>query len=377
MSNETDPVTLEHFPVSRGVLLNTKMYNAKGLVQGLQAGVRFVPHTRRPFTNENIRRIMAKAGPFNPSSMKITLQNINRVLRNGTLARSYNSIHNVNKSYFKTAFDAWASQSKISPRTARALYDAIQVKSKMDFSTAVDDIVRALGSQSFMKKRKKFAMIVDLDTAPGNAALFTPGSSLLLAGAVIRGLQRMPDVVVTVRDGSVVNKRQFQRAMREGIRNFVYVDDAAFTGEQKSHVVRELQSMFVEYATSEKFMSSFNLWLSIAFATPRARARIAKSVTIRWHDDAILSEFLKETRLNFTGLILHRHVAQELGPVRLPAAARIELWHRLRKENRRSGPSMTILAHKVPNRWSFGAGLARALESSMPSGAWAAANRRV
>jgi hypothetical protein len=306
-----------------------------------------------------------------------SLQNINHALRNGTLARSYNSIHNVNKSYFKTAFDAWASQSKISPRTAHALYDAIQVKSKIDFSNAVDDIVRTLGSQNFMTKRKKFAMIVDLDSM-GGKTLFTPGSSLRFAGAVIRGLQRMPDVVVPVHDGINVSNGQFQRAMKEGIRNFVYVDDAAFTGEQKSHVVRKLQSMFVNYVTSEKFKSSFNLWLSIAFATPRASARIAKSVNLHREDTAILNELLNgNQRMNFKGLALRPYVVQVLGPVRLPAAARIELWHRLRKENRGSRPSMTILAHKLPNTWSFGVGLAKALESSMPPGAWAAANWRV
>ena len=69
MSNRPDPITLEHFPKSRGMRLGAEMYNAHGLARMIEQGgawSRLVPHTRQPMTNAQIERIMRLAGMHQP-----------------------------------------------------------------------------------------------------------------------------------------------------------------------------------------------------------------------------------------------------------------------------------------------------------------------
>jgi Zn-finger nucleic acid-binding protein len=61
-SPDPDPISLDHFPMSRGVWLNKKIYNATHLSKMLKAGQSTVPHTRRPLTFDEIDTIMYLSG---------------------------------------------------------------------------------------------------------------------------------------------------------------------------------------------------------------------------------------------------------------------------------------------------------------------------
>ena len=64
MSTEPDMISLEHFPSTRGVMLNTKLYNAATLARHLKTGKKNVPHSRRQLTEAEYERIMHKAGRY-------------------------------------------------------------------------------------------------------------------------------------------------------------------------------------------------------------------------------------------------------------------------------------------------------------------------
>ena len=62
MSTEPDMISMEHFPSKRGVMLNTKLYNAATLARHLKTGKVNVPHSRRKLTEAEYENIMRKAG---------------------------------------------------------------------------------------------------------------------------------------------------------------------------------------------------------------------------------------------------------------------------------------------------------------------------
>ena len=63
MSKEPDAISLERFPISRGVLLNTKLYDAAELSRMIsRTGDYRIPHSRRHVTQSELINIMYKAG---------------------------------------------------------------------------------------------------------------------------------------------------------------------------------------------------------------------------------------------------------------------------------------------------------------------------
>lgn len=62
LSPDPDPISMDHFPLSRGVWLNKKIYNASQLSRMLKAGQYTVPHTRRPLTFDEFNTIMYVSG---------------------------------------------------------------------------------------------------------------------------------------------------------------------------------------------------------------------------------------------------------------------------------------------------------------------------
>jgi hypothetical protein len=78
MSPEPNVISLEHFPVSRGVWLNKKLYDASRLSQMIaRTGKAFVPHTRRQITEDELIDIMYKAG------RRLDQENIDRFRHHG------------------------------------------------------------------------------------------------------------------------------------------------------------------------------------------------------------------------------------------------------------------------------------------------------
>lgn len=62
MAPDADPISLDHFPMSRAVWLNKKIYNAAFLSRMLKADRYIVPHTRRRLTPDEINTIMFMSG---------------------------------------------------------------------------------------------------------------------------------------------------------------------------------------------------------------------------------------------------------------------------------------------------------------------------
>lgn len=63
LSKEPDVISLEHFPISRGVLLNKKLYDAAKLSRMIaRTGDYRIPHSRRHVTQSELINIMYKAG---------------------------------------------------------------------------------------------------------------------------------------------------------------------------------------------------------------------------------------------------------------------------------------------------------------------------
>lgn len=52
-----DPITLAPFGKSRGIRLNTKLYSKNAILQAMNHGMRFVPHTRRALTPNELRAL--------------------------------------------------------------------------------------------------------------------------------------------------------------------------------------------------------------------------------------------------------------------------------------------------------------------------------
>ncbi len=69
LSDEPNMISLERFPVSRGITLNTKLYNARGLSQSIKRGDLKVPHSRRKLTADEINKIMSLTGRKRSSRM--------------------------------------------------------------------------------------------------------------------------------------------------------------------------------------------------------------------------------------------------------------------------------------------------------------------
>ncbi len=65
LSNNVNHISLDHFPVWRGVTWNKKLYDAKEIVQALKKypnAFTKVPHTQKPLTPNQVKAAMAVMG---------------------------------------------------------------------------------------------------------------------------------------------------------------------------------------------------------------------------------------------------------------------------------------------------------------------------
>lgn len=298
------------------------------------------------------------------------------MLRSGGLVGAYNSMRNANLPALKSAFEAWADRAKLTRGARQALFQAVNVKSKDEFVAQMSAVTSRLKKQPFMRTRVPFAMILEVTydgEAAGRQQPFSAGSSARLAGPVLQALRRMPDVIVPV-IGGTLHKARVYEALRRGIKDFVHVDDAMFTGYQKFTIARDLATEVNEYYEDLNdrvdLRSTVTLWLSTAFATDVAVRRVRtapKFADTRYnsYDEAV--DVLK-VDVFAPGKVVRP---------RIPLRVRFEEWRRLQGQNRRRGAAMTVLAHRVPNRWSFGASLAAALGAVMEQTAWRGVPYRV
>lgn len=72
LSNEPDPISLEHFDPKFGIMLNKKLYNGRHLVGHLSHGHTNVPHTRRPLTVTEYKKIMKIGGKTSRNDISLS-----------------------------------------------------------------------------------------------------------------------------------------------------------------------------------------------------------------------------------------------------------------------------------------------------------------
>ena len=69
-STEPNSISLEYFPLKREIKLNKKVYDADSLAKMLRRGQRFVPHSLRSLTDDEIELIWKKATPDTTNGYK-------------------------------------------------------------------------------------------------------------------------------------------------------------------------------------------------------------------------------------------------------------------------------------------------------------------
>jgi hypothetical protein len=67
-SNEVDPISYLSIPCHYIIVFDTKQYDARVLASCVANGFNFVPHSRRPFTTDEIERVHRVAGLIAPGA---------------------------------------------------------------------------------------------------------------------------------------------------------------------------------------------------------------------------------------------------------------------------------------------------------------------
>ena len=281
-----------------------------------------------------------------------------------------NSLHNVNRAALTTAFGAWADAARLSPQARTALLAAITVKSKEDLTRHLETIIERLREHILPDVR--FAMLCDITVvgAGGGNTPFRAGISTRLSASVLQALDRQPDAIIPVFNGSVVHTEAVRSALKAGIRDFVYVKDAMFTGLENAAIIRQLARAVDLFAETNYVPGGVHLVTGILFTTDLANKRAVHGARLDLTGMAIADQYWKEYKKLYRGLMLTLYWGEKIAPVPLSYRVRLETWRRLAKANRRRGPTMTILPHRTPNRWAFGASLAASLGKAMAHTTW-------
>lgn len=268
-------------------------------------------------------------------------------LANRSLRRAYNEMSDMNADAIDTGFQEWAASTRLGQRSRRAVRRALNVKSAPDFLKHMALVIAALNEHIASLRGEPYAMLVEVSSQyaadwyvygraphPKKHRSFAPKSSAWLAGPVINRLTRRPAMLIPVYQhttGGVLAEGLVHEARRQGIRHFVHVDDAIYSGLQKS----ELVALMCETVEKKKMMTGPpTLWIGAAYATATGLRAIRR---------AACQHMMK----------IHVYAAGTIAAPTLPWLARAELL----LKRQRVGPTMTVLPYKVPNAASFGPAL--------------------
>ena len=264
---------------------------------------------------------------------------IKRAFKNPAFQKSFYDLKNLDTREVLGAFDRWADVRRLPRRTRRNLRDAIDVRRAAEFRDAVAKCAAWIARQ----RPAPYAMI--LEVAQSGAAK----SSLWLAGPAVRALMEAgippPAAVVPFVDGAALSVVSVRRALQQGVRTFVHVDDALYSGTQKGIMVRQLSE------TLDFDKVSARLLLAVAYVTDLGARHVRQQRGPR--------------------LRLKMYAPHVLRVRRLPWVSRVELMLRGDRDVRRNiakgGPTSSLLAHKVPDSLSFGpATLSYHLQAVLP-----------
>jgi hypothetical protein len=277
-----------------------------------------------PFLGEKVRARDAAAIEF-----------ARRVIRNARMMNAFNRMPNMNRAAINKAFHTWATAVQLSPAARNALHQALNVRSKDEFLRhiieSIEWITKHLGD-------RPYALIVEVNE---KNSTFTAKSSAWLGGPTVRAIGRQPSAVIPFYRGQRVAARPVAAALDRGIRDFVHVDDAMYSGLQKETLVDEMYALLKKARVSERP----TLWIAVAYTTPAATALVKRA--------ASRASKVMDVVLVAPGTI--RNPAENLPPNVVTEVST--------RTKQTVGPSMTVLPFKVPNSVSFGPeGLATQLE---------------
>jgi hypothetical protein len=290
----------------------------------------------------------------------------NTIFRNRSLQNAYNHMQNVNRASINAGFHQWATSAGISQRARAALYKALNVKTKKDFLETMGAVFDAFNATSIPDA--PYAMLVELESPyaaniysrkrprPGNPT-FAPKSSAWLAAVALRRLRKPPAMIIPVYHGiglgiPVLAHGLLAEALQKGIRQFVHIDDAMYSGLQKSEIVGLMNESL--YTLGQPNNQTPLLWIGAAYATPAS----TRAVLHGW------KKHVRAAVRKNPPLRLQLYAAGAIAPPALPILVRAELW----RKQQRPGPTMTVLPYKVPNSVSFGpAALSATLANTVTS----------
>lgn len=300
----------------------------------------------------------------------------NTIFRNRSLQNAYNLMHNVNRASINAGFHEWATRAGISQRARAAVHRALNVRTKKDFMEKMGAVFAKLNAEPFVLRNEPYAMLVELESpyaatlythkrvAPGRP-YFAPKSSAWLAGVAMHRLRNRPAVLIPIYHGGnngvpTLAEGLVHEAVAQGIRHFVHIDDAMYSGVQKSEIVGLMNECLYPLQTEARGPKPL-LWIGAAYATPRSKL-------------AVLQEWKRHVRAvvrKNPPVRLTLYAPGTINPPSLPLLVRAELW----RKYQRPGPTMTVLPYKVPNSVSFGpAALSVALSNTVAKPAYK--NRR-
>ena len=261
----------------------------------------------------------------------IRVGKIQKAIHSPEFKRSYYTLKNVKKENVYKAFDHWASSIDLPQATKNALRQQLNVRGSEEFKNAISKCIQWLADH----KLKRYSLIVEID---GHVAK----SSTWLAGPVIEGLKKRkipgPFNIIPFYKGSKVSGSMVEKAVAAGVKTFVHVDDAIYSGSQKGILIKQLSNI----VRNLKIGNYARLLIGAAYTTEVGKRYIESLVK-------------PPLRLEFFA----PHMIQSRSPV--------STSNKHKNIIKSGGPTMTILSHKVPNAISFGPGpLSMALENALP-----------
>ena len=225
----------------------------------------------------------------------------------------------------------WAASKKYSAYSKQALRRQVNVRSAAEFRNGISQCVAWLAI--CLRNTPRYALLVEISHAPK--------SSTWLAGPVVAELEAMgipkPEAVIPCTEGGVHAGSALQHAVDTGITAFVHVDDAIYSGSQKTFILETLQWHLSRYVPP---MKPVDVYVAAAYSTRLGRDRVLR----QWKQRVRGQKLLR----------VHFFAARDLQKRSMPLRSKLELVMQGRARNLTGGPTMTILSHKVPNAMSFG-----------------------
>jgi hypothetical protein len=283
---------------------------------------------------------------------------------------SYNTMANINRKLVLNQWDVWTRGERISNRTRTEMAKMFTIKTRAQVHAAMNRVTTFAKRWAAMEP---YALIVEFEMKEGMRSwtIDRAKSSAWLAAPVIRALGRPPDVIIPflipLDFASVV---QIRAALNSGIRSFIHIDDAMYSGQQKQRLLAGLNVPLKEYSNTlhtidlqRRYGGGFarhlkksvnnrilrtvrgekpRLLMATAFSTDSALKLVRKAAKFNKYMD--VSVFVGES-------------------ISVPSAIPLEIQQRT---NYQGVKPMTLLPFKVPNSesfvpWTFGTFLQKKL----------------